>query len=227
MTKLISRSFLAAAALVACGTESQPAQVPDGLHVDKRDATGVRGTFAQNGVAVAFELATDGAVHRVRIADLDGHPLVDRTVDESTDASTLFDGAQLAGLPEADVLAPLGEALHVRGGIAEPVLAATTKATAAGGWPNWYGCNNWIQPGDGVICGSTFFGYTSINVENYWSPSINYFHYWSEGFAAPYPGEMGTFDAVGGYSSLSLGGWWWGQWVYVYNDGPNWIYVTH
>jgi len=219
------KHLLPCLALAACGVDHNTiTDTPDGLTLTQHDRDGMRGTFASDGSTIAFELVTEGSEHHVRFSDAVGHLLSDNVVNATSDAATVFDPAQLAGLPEASLVSPLAEALRVNNG---PIPTTAPPQAAPDAFPvTWTGCNSWVPPGGVASCGTTFFGYSSIWVENP-NGQLSYFHYWSQGFNAPPPGEAGTGTFVGPNNSVNLGGWWWGQWVFVWNDGPNWLYVTH
>lgn len=226
--------------IAAAGCVGDPGPIPDGLHITASTPDALRGTFAKDGVEVGFEFAIEDGMGHVRVTDMAGRSLIDAVGADGVDPTTLLDRGRLGAgggdAPEADLLSPLRDALHAMRpaeleGSAElpPRTDRVSPRATALSCGQYLPCGSWAAPGQVVYCGTVFLGATGIYVQNLSSGTNDYVHYWSSTSPGPiyYCGEQGSPQWVGPYSSLSLSGWWWGQWVYVYNDGPNYIRVTH
>jgi hypothetical protein len=113
------------------------------------------------------------------------------------------------------------EAIRLVGGDASKINVVQPKGPKVEGQV-YYHCNAWMYPGDSVFCGSVFFGYTSILVEN-----CTYYQW-----AIIFDGSNGYYYAVppaqnGLCSYLDFGGWLWGANIGFSNPGPIPVLVTH
>ena len=162
------------------------------------------------------------------ITTADGSPLVDSIIEDDGTHDTLVLGGRMhvdgvahaaptvtgdpTALAELDAL-QLGdlEPLLVGSGIADNLQF--TKANV-GARANATNCGSWMYTNQTVTCGSVFFGYTSMLLENFdYYPMMANFN--------------GTATMLGGlgYGSSSgpwyqdHGGWWWGAYVSATNWG--------
>jgi hypothetical protein len=113
------------------------------------------------------------------------------------------------------------EAIRLAGGDASRINVVQPKGDKVEGQV-YYHCNAWMYPGDSVFCGSVFFGYTSILVEN-----CTYYQW-----AIIFDGSNGYYYAVppaqnGLCSYIDFGGWLWGANIGFSNPGSIPVYVTH
>jgi hypothetical protein len=91
----MTRFAAAVLALAACTSSTD-----DGLALEARTADRVAGTFAQDGVSIAFEFSRDGDQHVLQFTRPDGSPLVTTTIDGALQSTDVFGGRLvIAGVP--------------------------------------------------------------------------------------------------------------------------------
>ncbi|HUJ60603.1 MAG TPA: hypothetical protein VLX92_19010 [Kofleriaceae bacterium] len=235
----IKTNLVLALSLAACGVDAPTAD--EGLHVSDRTADRLAGTYGGAGTSVAFELARDHGQAHVRVTDAGGRTLIDAVSDEHSDPTALIDAARLApgdaGSPEASLLVPLRDALH-----AMPTTDATLAAERARGsgdmptaqaamtaqsCPYYFSCDSWAPPGSVVVCGTQFFGESSIYVWND-GPQWQLYSQWNaSGPVVKECAVQGSFGVIPPNFDMDLSAWYWGENVYIYNTGVDWIYVSH
>jgi hypothetical protein len=85
----------------------------------------------------------------------------------------------------------------------------------------YYHCNAWIYPGDVVFCGTVFFGWSNIFVENC-SPAWGIFMREDGNYYAIQP-MINPWTC----SVITYSGWFWGANLAFQNFGSTPLYVTH
>ena len=150
-----------ALALVGCSTEEVPTQV-SGLRVFEQHADDVAGTFTHGDAGIDFSFSIEGQARVAIIRSADGRPLIHSTFENGVE-TTVYLGrvtvrgsiqneprvsgdpatlAELAELPEAQLVEPLRRALEEHG-VAKDLYAITPAPAGRRcmSWSWWARCD--------------------------------------------------------------------------------------
>lgn len=161
------RSFIAltcfALASACVGEPQEPSAPVGGLRIFDQHATDVAGTFTRGDAGIDFAFTVDGTKHTATIRSADGRPLIESTFADGvetttylgrvtvrgllTEAASQVSGdratlAELAELPEAQLVEPLRQALDQRG-VAKDLYAIPPQPAGRRcvSWSWWARCD--------------------------------------------------------------------------------------
>jgi hypothetical protein len=208
----------------------------EGLTLETSDSDHLTGRFERNGVQLRFDFQKNGDTRHVRFERSSGEPLLESTLKDGVDSSTLLGGkayaqgevfgaptiqgqsdafAELSAAPEALLLPELKEAL-IAGHVDEAFWSAEAP-TAAGGLTTqrWFDGTYWhLSSGESIGFWSwSFWGWTTVVIASERDPANGFASAW---FQVDLAGRRP--EGVSGRGMQSYRRQWWGAHVTVGND---------
>ena len=150
-----------ALALVGCAAEDQTSRPVSGLRVFEEHASDVAGTFTRGDAGIDFSFAQEGSKRIAIIRSADGRPLIHSTLQDGVE-TTVYLGrvtvrgslqtepnlsgdpatlAELAELPEVQLVEPLRHALEAHGVAKDLYTARAPAGRRCMTWSWWARCD--------------------------------------------------------------------------------------
>lgn len=231
---------------------SEPAPASKGdLALDVATSAHVAGHLSSGAASIAFDITNEAGTKHIVIASARG-PLVESTIAPARTHRTLLLGGRLVvegsssspptftgdrgaahdleAMPEGELVSRL-EASLADAGIGAALLpnlappeGEADQELRVDSWSD-YPCGSWVYPGQSVVCGTTFFGSTTIVMFNCSAP-VGGAKTWANGSSGvdwfvpgdPHPGQCGA---------VNISGWYWGSNVTMEDIGQTTLQLTH